>query len=144
VELSFIDRLVDTPEARLPKSTWQLDRALRASLCRDLADLLNNRRAEHDIDPLFDEATNSLLTFGIPDFSQRNPFNKADVDRVERSIKQSIKQFEPRLIGVEVHLIESKPLGLRFRIDARLRDDDADFHATVQCDMPRAIVTETS
>ncbi len=144
MELSFIDKLVDSSEGRRPKNSWELDRELRASLCRDLSDLLNTRRSERDIDPVFDEAAKSLLTYGIIDFTQRDPVNKSDVDRVEKSIKNAIRQFEPRLTDVNVHWVESMPLGLRFKIDARLREEDAEFHATVQCESPRAKVTEVS
>ncbi len=144
MELSFIDKLVDTSEGKRPKNAREMDREFRASLCRDLTDLLNTRRSERDINPIFDEVSKSLLCYGIPDFIQRDPVNKGDVDRVEKSIKIAIKQFEPRLTDVNVEWLESKPLGLRFRIDARLREEDAEFHATVQCEAPRAKVTEAS
>ena len=147
MELSFIDRLVDTSEARLPKNSWEQDRELRASLCRDLSDLLNTRRSERDIDPIYDEAAKSLLTFGIPDFTQFDLKNTAEQERVRVSIERAIRQFEPRLTRVRVIPEPPNPLNptLRFQIEAKLRDetdsDDVVFDATVLRESRRISVT---
>jgi len=147
LELSFIDRLVNTAEARRPKSTWEQDRELRASLCRDLTDLLNTRRSERDVDPIFDEATQSLLTYGIPDFTQFDLKNVVELERLRISIDRAIKKFEPRLTSVRVIAEPPSPVNpiLRFKIEATLRDDtdreDLIFDASVIRDSRRINVS---
>ncbi len=126
VTLSVLDRLFDLqPEARAeaPVSSWEQLRQLKASLCRDLSALLNTRRAEEDFDPAYTEATNSLLSFGIVDFTSYNLKSGAEQDQVRLSIERAIRQFEPRLTRVSVSLEEPDPLRpvLQFQIEAFLR-----------------------
>lgn len=128
MKLSFIDRLV------VP---GKMDSGVKGCLCRDLSDLLNTRRAEQDFDIAFEEAGNSLLTFGIPDFTSYNLKNTADQERIRISIERAIRQFEPRLARVKVFLAENTPADpvLRFEITAQLRDggtgEDMVFDATL-------------
>src|SRR5258708_6674949 len=113
--LSILDRLT---EKQAPTDAWQ-------GLCRDLAALLNTRRAEKDFDPGYAEATNSLLTFGVTDFTSYNLKNEVEQEGVRRSIERAIRQFEPRLTRVTVSMDEPdqlKPV-LRFQISALLRSE---------------------
>ncbi len=102
---------------------WEASRAYHAGLCRDLAALLNTRRAEQDFDPAFEESTDSLLSFGITDFTAYNLKNGVDQEQVRRSIERAIRRFEPRLTRVSVSMEEPDPLRpvLNFQIDALLR-----------------------
>jgi type VI secretion system protein ImpF len=133
--LSLLDRLADLEpnsqkEAR--SSDWEELRQSKASLCRDLAVLLNTRRAEKDFPAGYEEATNSLLSFGVVDFTSYDLKNGPDPDRVRRSIERAIRQFEPRLARVSVTLEEpdpSRPV-LRFQIEAFLRIGPADEPVT--------------
>jgi type VI secretion system protein ImpF len=126
--LSILDRLTDLqPEIKkeAPPSPWERIRQLKASICADLAALLNTRRAEADFDSDYREASNSLLTFGIADFTAYNLKNGIEQERVRRSIERAIRQFEPRLTGVTVSMDEPdavKP-SLHFQISAVLRTD---------------------
>jgi type VI secretion system protein ImpF len=131
VNLSLVDRLVDLePEsqAEVPLSSWEQLRVFKASLCRDLSALLNTRRAEQDFDPSYEEATNSLLSFGITDFTSYNLKRGDDREQIRRSIERAIRQFEPRLARVSVSIEEPDPLRpvLRFQIEALLRTGTAD------------------
>ena len=106
-------------------SPWEEEREAKASLCRDLAVLLNTRRAERDFSPEFEDAENSVLTFGIVDFTSYNLKGTADQERVRRSIERAIRQFEPRLTRV---FVAAEPVDilkpvLRFQISAVLRED---------------------
>ena len=59
VRLSILDRLTDLhPDSKndLASNAWDTLRGLKASFCRDLADLLNTRRAEQVFDPKFDQS----------------------------------------------------------------------------------------
>ena len=114
--LSILDRLT---EKEGPLDPWQ-------GLCRDLAALLNTRRASQDFDSSYQEATNSLLSFGVADFTSYNLKNELDQEQVRGSIERAIRQFEPRLTRVSVSMDEPdelKPV-LRFQISAWLRIED--------------------
>jgi type VI secretion system protein ImpF len=124
--LSLLDRLTDLEpnskrEAR--SSDWEELRQCKVSLCRDLAVLLNTRRAERDFPLGYEEATNSVLSFGVVDFTSYDLKSGPDPERVRRSIERAIRQFEPRLARVSVTLEQPDPLRpvLRFQIEASLR-----------------------
>ena len=126
ISLSLVDRLIDLqPESQseAPLSSWEQLRQFKTSLCRDLSALLNTRRAEQDFDPAYEEATNSLLSFGITDFTSYNLKSGAEQDQVRLSIERAIRRFEPRLARVSVSIEEPDPLRpvLEFQIDAVLR-----------------------
>jgi type VI secretion system protein ImpF len=128
VSLSVLDRLTDlnpgaTKDPRV--SSWEVVREFKAALCRDLAALLNTRRAEEDLDPAYEQCIDSVLTFGIVDFTSYNLKNAIEQERVRRSIERAIRQFEPRLARVTVIMDEPDPLqpALRFQIEAVLRID---------------------
>ena len=126
ITLSLLDRLLDLqPESReeAPLNPWEQLREFKTSLCRDLSALLNTRRAEQDFDPAYEEATNSLLSFGIADFTSYNLKNGVEQEQVRRSMERAIRKFEPRLASVSASLEESDPLRpvLQFQIEALLR-----------------------
>src|ERR1700719_81349 len=112
VALSLLDRLTDlAPDSKREarSSPWDEMREFKASLCRDLTALLNTRRAEEDFPPAYVEATNSLLSFGVADFTSYNLKNSLEQERVRRSIERAIREFEPRLARVTVTLDEPDP-----------------------------------
>ena len=148
--LSLLDRLIDLEpdskeEAR--SSYWEEMRQLKAALCRDLAALLNTRRAEEDFPPGYEEATNSLLSFGVTDFTSYNLKGPIDQERVRLSIERAIRQFEPRLARVTVSMEEPESLRpvLQFQIAATLRIEPAAepvvFDVTLQRDSRRVSVS---
>jgi len=152
IRLSVLDRLTDLqPDSRNegPLTPWEEMREIKASLCRDLAALLNTRRAEADFNPEFEQATNSILTFGVKDFTSSNLKNRLDRDKVRLSIERAIRNFEPRLTRVAVTVEEAdalKPV-LRFEISALLRIDPGGqavmFDAALHRDSRRIAVTGT-
>jgi len=151
--LSILDRLTDLqPDSKKekPSNPWEKTRQLKASLCTDLSALLNTRRAESDFDSDYQEASNSLLTFGIADFTSYNLKNGIEQERVRRSIERAIRQFEPRLTGVMVSMDEPddvKPT-LRFQISAVLRTEPVGdpilFDLTLHRDSRRIAVAGAS
>lgn len=153
ITLSILDRLTDLdPNSKVEarSSDWGDVRELKASLCRDLAALFNTRRAEADFDPGYEQATNSLLTFGVADFTAFNLKNGVEQERVRRSIEHAIRQFEPRLARVTVTLEQTDSLRpmLRFQIDAFLRVGPALepvlFDATLHRDSRRVTVARAN
>src|SRR5215471_12758158 len=147
---SLLDRLIDhAPEVQreVPSNTWEQMRRYKAALCRDLTALLNTRRAERDFDPAYQESTNSLLTFGITDFTAYNLKSGTEQEMVRRSIERAIRQFEPRLTGVEVSLEPPDAVRpeLRFQISALMRMEPAAepvvFDATLRRESRRIAVS---
>ncbi|HEY7388197.1 MAG TPA: type VI secretion system baseplate subunit TssE [Bryobacteraceae bacterium] len=147
--LSLFDRLIDLdPESReeAPQSTWEQMREFQSALARDLTALLNTRRAAEDFDRRYQEAANSLLTFGIIDFTSYNLKSGPEQEQLRRSIERAIRQFEPRLARVSVSIEEPDPRApaLRLQISAVLRTPTAEpvlFPITVHRDSRRLVVS---
>ena len=123
---SVLDRLLDyepelsrEPAASRAKSLRQLKQAVR----RDLALLLNTRRAAGGLPPELMELGRSLAAYGLPDFSALNVESPADQAQMRRSLEATIATFEPRLRGVRVTLepVRETDRTLRFRVDGRLQ-----------------------
>lgn len=142
----LMDRLVDAP---LPEDTGRrmsiVD--LRASVSRDLENLLNTRsEAARVIPETFKECKASSLTYGILDFSAYSLLSPHDRDRIRRSLEQAIGLHEGRLSRVRVTLEPQNELdrALRFRVDALmdLGDDDekVQFDAVLQLNTQTYVV----
>jgi|SRR5580658_3118486 type VI secretion system protein ImpF len=150
--LSILDRLTDLEpdskrEAR--SSNWEDLRVWKASLCRDLAAILNSRRATDEIDPKYEEVNNSLVAFGVTDFTSCDLLNGIEQERVRRSIERAIRLFEPRLTRVAVTMDPLDPLRplLRFQINALLRVQPGEtiaFDATLYRDSRRVAVSRAN
>jgi type VI secretion system protein ImpF len=146
---SLLDRLIDLdPESQreAPLNSWEQARELRAALCRDLTVLLNTRRAAEDFDRRYEEATNSLLTFGILDFTSYNLKKAVEQEQLRRSIERAVRQFEPRLERVGVSIEEADPQRpyLRLQISAALRGEAGEpvvFDAAAHRDSRRIAVS---
>jgi type VI secretion system protein ImpF len=149
VRPSLLDRLIDLDpesEREVPTSPWEEIRDLRAALCRDLTALLNTRRATDDFDRSYEESANSLLSFGITDFTSYNLKKSPEQEQLRKSIERSIRQFEPRLERIEVTLEQTearRPI-LRFQVSAVLRNETREpvvFDATLHRDSRRIAVS---
>jgi type VI secretion system protein ImpF len=138
---SVLDRLLDyEPEVLsepVPSRAKSL-RQMKESVRRDLQWLLNSRQssplllgAEGSDNALTAEAArelrNSLVCFGLPDFSSASILSTLDQNRVKRALEVAVATFEPRLRDVSVTLLPARETerALRFRIDARLRVEPA-------------------
>jgi len=148
VTASLLDRLIDLdPELQqdVQQTTDEQMREFRSALCRDLSALLNTRRASEDFDRSYEEATNSLLTFGIIDFTSYNLKNGTDQEQLRRSMERAIRRFEPRLERVAVSIDEADPhrTVLRLQIAAVVKTDAEPvvFDAAVHSDSRRVAVS---
>lgn len=103
----MLDRLVDT-EPHLSREAVQRrlfdSEQIRASVVRDLENLLNTRQKITVPPPGFDEVNRSVHTYGLPDFSSENPRSPLFQRRLLQAIEQTIARFEPRLRNVAVRL----------------------------------------
>lgn len=114
--------------SELPRNRAQLLWELKQSVRRDIENLLNTRRRNVTPPQRLAELGDSLLTYGIPDFSGAGPNTMKDREAFCRQIEDIIRDNEPRLVRVGVELAANPEPGdrtLRFKIDALLRADPA-------------------
>ncbi len=128
---SILDRLLDDNPAvqqELEASRVQILRDLHASIRRDLQNLLNTRSRCIVPGTELNQLGQSLINYGIPDFSCDNLGSDNSRKEFRRAMEEAIRTFEPRLKTVHVQLLENAdPLDqtLRFRIDALMHADPA-------------------
>jgi type VI secretion system protein ImpF len=102
-----LDRLIDSePGVSHEPVQFRLQdvRAAKASVIRDLENLLNTRGPAEDLSRDYPNVRNSLLVYGLKDFSVLNPRSTATRQQMRKEIERMISQFEPRLRNVTVHL----------------------------------------
>ena len=126
---SLLDRLLDDHPEESREPAWrevQVVRVLKASLCRDLQNLLNAHRLLTTIPEVYSELKTSLLNYGLPDLQSMEVREDHDLGLLCRLIEESIQAFEPRLQGVRVRPVidaeGKKPIDrrVRFEIEAVL------------------------
>jgi type VI secretion system protein ImpF len=123
---SVLDRLLDDDPSvqREPaKSRYQVLRELKQSVRRDVEDLLNTRRRCSPWPAGLQELEQSLVNYGLPDFTGANMGSAEQREQLCRGIESILRTFEPRFKSVKVELVgHEEPLErtLRFRIDALL------------------------
>jgi len=119
--LSVFDRLLGEESADFSIGKTQQYDIIVQNVRRDLQDLLNTRKT-----PLYtdDEVLeNSLVNYGLDDFSDFNPESSTDRDRLKKLLTSIIRTYEPRLKQIKVKLLENKDkldFKVRFHIDAIL------------------------
>ena len=128
---SVLDRLLDDDPgvSREPaRSRHQVLRELKQSVRRDLENLLNTRARCQAGPPHLKELKQSLIQYGLPDFSGAGLGDAQDRDAIFQLLQTVIRQGEPPFKTVKVHIVgKAEPLDrtLRFRIDALLIADPA-------------------
>ena len=142
VTASLLDRLIDTDfrsSRDVEPSRADSVRELKRAVQRDLESLLNARNPHPDLPQSFAEAWQSVLTYGLPDFSVG--FTRDD-DRVKQIIQNAIRTFEPRLANPTVTIAPSQTLEptITLRIDARLIMDPAPEPVSFDVVLPRRTV----
>ena len=104
---SLLDRLTDTePDSKVESRAQRvlsLNR-LRRSVLRDLGWLLNCGclSVTEDLDA-FPDAKRSVINYGVRDLAGSVAV-AADLDQVEREVKQAILDFEPRILADSLHV----------------------------------------
>jgi type VI secretion system protein ImpF len=134
---TILDRLLDDrPDEKWREplhNRFQNLRQLRQAVARDLEALLNTRREALEELPLeFAEVRQSLLNYGLPDFTSFNPLSEHDRHQIRRALEEVIALFEPRLtrVRVSLHPWYEHERALRFRVEALLRVDPAPEQVT--------------
>lgn len=130
VTTSVLDRLIDyEPELsrESPASRAKNLRELKQFVRRDLEWLLNTRQRAGGLPEELKEANDSVIMFGLPDFSTLSIDSAEQQNYVKHEIEEAVRRFEQRLERVVVSVEPVSPTDrvLRFRIDARLKIDPA-------------------
>jgi type VI secretion system protein ImpF len=123
---SVLDRLIDDrPEEtrEAPASRQTSLRLLKNAVRRDLEWLLNTRREPEGLVEELPEVSQSLASFGLPDFTSANVYTSEGREGLRRRVETAVRIFEPRLDGVRVALekVAESDRSVRFRIEAQLR-----------------------
>jgi type VI secretion system protein ImpF len=148
-QLPLLDRLIDADpgeRADRPLSASAAIAALRASVGKDLEELLNTRRRWRSWDARLAELERSLVGFGLPDFGA-GAFNDARRrEELRKLVESSIRRFEPRIANLTVTLLPSPDQlspTLRLRIEALLRAEPSPEPVTFDTlvDLDTKIVT---
>jgi type VI secretion system protein ImpF len=104
---ALLDRLTDEePDAQQePRERRVMSKnRLRQAVLRDLAWLFNATRLEasQDLDGLT-YARRSVINYGLPALSGRSA-SSIDINSLERAIRQSILDFEPRILAASLRV----------------------------------------
>ena len=129
IRLSLLDRLIDNdPEIsqEKPLDDNQKLRIIQSAVRRDLEDLLNTRFRYVSWPPELAELDDSLINYGIPDFTAAGLNAAQDSDILIKAIRLAISLFEPRLGEVRMERINEDFVDrtFRFRIEAMLLMED--------------------
>ncbi len=122
---NLLDQAPDQQDERALSPARSLQQ-LRASVRRDLENLLNSRCRVVSPAAHFTEVQNSWLNYGLPDLATVNLLDHDRKRDFASAVEQVIRRFEPRFKTVRVHFPESRHTNdrtLRFRIDAVLFAD---------------------
>lgn len=122
---SVLDRLLDDDlgASDTTKLRYQVLQEMKASLKRDLEDLLNTRWRCRQWPPELSQLDVSLINYGIPDFTGVSFATEERKLELLQIIETVIKNYEPRLSDVHVELAEKDSWDdrtCRFRIRAVL------------------------
>ncbi|MEO5369637.1 MAG: type VI secretion system baseplate subunit TssE [Magnetococcus sp. DMHC-1] len=136
---TLLDRLAspDQGEHCLDRGVPDLE-YLEKSIRRDTEELLNMRQRCLSTPGALTELGDSLLTYGIPDFSGANLSSEEQREAFRQAVEDAILRHEPRLRSVEVSLVnhaETLDRTLRFKINAYFSIDGVNsselaFHST--------------
>ena len=125
IQASILDRLIDL-EPGVSREPVQyrlltIGRA-KASVARDLENLLNTKRSVWAPPAAYREVNNSVFVYGLQDFTSQNPRSPMVRQQLRQQIEKIISRFEPRLKNVKVNLemAAQNERNLRFRITALL------------------------
>jgi len=125
IQVSILDRLIDL-EPGVSHEPVQ-HRLLnfeqgKASVIRDLENLLNTKRQILPVPAAYKEVNNSLFVYGLRDFTSQNPKSLPVKQKLRQDIEKTISRFEPRLrnVTVQVDLPTQNERNIRFRITGLL------------------------
>lgn len=124
-ETSVLDRLIDyEPEVSSEPVQNRLPgiNQIKASVVRDLENLLNTKRHIFPVPAEYREVSNSLFVYGLRDFTSEDPRSPSIKQQLRNDVEKTISRFDSRLRNVIVRLEASaqNERNVRFRISGLL------------------------
>lgn len=120
----MLDRLIDPDSSGTSILTGYNAEQMYQAVLRDLEALLNTRQIREPTLMADPELSQSILTYGLPDFVSAESLSNMQRVEIGNAIRQVVERFEPRLKEVKVTLLpnddEVLKQRLRFRVAARL------------------------
>jgi type VI secretion system protein ImpF len=120
IQASILDRLIDfEPEvSREPvQHRFLTIGQARASVARDLENILNTKRSILVPPNSCKEVISSLFFYGLQDFTAQNPKSAMVRQQLRQQIERTISRFEPRLknvkVNFEISMQNERTLGFR-------------------------------
>src|SRR4030065_2043427 len=125
IHASILDRLIDEQPgiSREPVRHRVLSiNQIKASVIRDLENLLNARRQITPVPAEYREVSNSLFVYGLRDFTSEDPRSPSIKQQLRNDVEKTISRFDSRLRHVMVRLEASaqNERNVRFRISGLL------------------------
>lgn len=123
LQTSILDRLIDREPGASSESVQNRFYSvgqLKASVIRDLENLLNTRCCIFLPPASYREVNDSLYVYGLHDFTSKSPKSASLRQQLRLEIEKAISRFDSRLKNVSVHFEEhnTNVQNLRFRISA--------------------------
>jgi type VI secretion system protein ImpF len=106
IQASILDRLIDLDPEVSRESVQHRFLTVgqaRASVARDLENLLNTKRSVLAPPNSCKEVIRSLFSYGLPDFTAQNPKSAMVRQQLRQQIERAISRFEPRIRNVKVN-----------------------------------------
>ena len=124
-QASLLDRLIDTEPSNARESAQHRllnVRQVKASVARDLENLMNSRRMISAIPEGMRHLADSVMTYGLKDFTAVNTISMTVMQTIRKDVERATARFEPRLrnVKVSVEVGNQKERNLNFRISAML------------------------
>ena len=125
LQASLLDRLLDNdPGVSYEPVQYRLlgIGQIKASVIRDLENLLNTRRQILPTPAQYGEVNNSLFMYGLRDFTAQNPKSVPVRQQLRHDVEKTILRFEPRLrnLTVQIETQAQNEQNFRFRITGLL------------------------
>lgn len=125
IQASLLDRLIDLDpsSSREPVQGRLTDfRQIRSQVKRDLENLLNTRGGKAKPPKRYRETSNSVLYYGLGDYSSGSPSSSILIDRILKDVERALRHFEPRIKNpqVDLEIGDETQSGLSFRISGLL------------------------
>lgn len=125
IQASVLDRLIDNEPgiSREPVQHRTLNiNQIKASVVRDMENLLNTRRQITPVPAEFREINNSLFVYGLQDFTSKDPRSPVIKQQLRNDIEKTIARFDSRLrnVMVRIEAPTASERNMRFRITGLL------------------------
>ena len=123
LQTSILDRLINREAGASSESVQNRSLSIgqiKASVKRDLENLLNARRIIIEPPQSYRELIDSVYSYGLHDFTSKNPKSPSLKQQLRFELEKTISQFESRLKNVSIHFEEHSQdrQSLKFRISA--------------------------